>query len=133
MSEIVVDTSVLIAILRNEPEKDDFVGRILRASGRFMSAVSLQEACMVHAGRFGDVAALDLLEELVARLGIEVVPHDAALARGAGVAFLRFGKGRHPAGLNFGDCAAYALAKSVGVPLLFKGEDFARTDLVAAC
>ncbi len=132
MSGIVVDTSVLIAILRDEPEKDDFVGQILAASGRVMSAVSLQEAGMVQAGRFGDVAAVDLVEALVARLGIEVVPQDAALARAACDAFLRFGKGRHVAGLNLGDCAAYALAKSAGMPLLFKGDDFVRTDVVAA-
>jgi len=132
LSGIVVDTSALIAILRNEPDKDHFVDRILTAPGRVMSAVSLQEAGMVQAGRFGDGAALDLLAALVARLGIEVVPHDAALARLAGEAFLRFGKGRHVAGLNFGDCAAYALAASLGLPLLFKGDDFGRTDVMVA-
>ncbi len=87
---------------------------------------------MVIAGRFGGDAALEPLGALLARLDMEIVAHDSALVRIAREAFLRFGKGRHPARLNFGDCAAYALAKSNNLPLLFKGEDFARTDIVAA-
>jgi len=94
-----------------------------------MSAASLQEAGMVLAGRLGDRAAWQPLAALLALLGIEVVPHDASLARGAMEGFLLYGKGRHPAGLNFGDCAAYALAKAENLPLLFKGEDFSRTDV----
>lgn len=97
------------------------------ASPRLMSAVSAQEAGMVVAGRFGDGAAWEPLDALLARLEVEIVAHDAALARIARTAFLRFGKGRHPARLNFGDCAAYALAESGGLPLLFKGEEFANT------
>jgi ribonuclease VapC len=131
LTAIVVDTSAIIAILRNEAEKDRFVDAILAASPRFMSAVSLQEAGMVVAGRHGDAAVWEPLDALVARLGLEIVAHDAALAGVAREAFLRFGKGRHKAGLNFGDCAAYALAKSNDLALLFKGEDFARTDVVA--
>lgn len=131
MTAIVVDTSAIIAILRNEPEKDRFVDAILTASSRFMSAVSLQEAGIVIAGRHGDAAAWEPLDALVARLNLEIVAHDAALARIAREAFLRFGKGRHQARLNFGDCAAYALARSNGLALLFKGEDFVRTDIVA--
>lgn len=87
---------------------------------------------MVVAGRAGGAASLEPLNDLLARLDIEIVAHDASLARVAGEAFLRFGKGRHPAGLNFGDCAAYALAKSNDLPLLFKGDDFSKTDIVAA-
>jgi ribonuclease VapC len=131
LTAIVIDTSAIVAILRNEPEKDCFVEAILAASPRLISAVSLQEAGMVIAGRFGDGAAWEPLDALLSRLDVEVVAHDAALARVAREAFLRFGKGRHPAGLNFGDCAAYALAKRNGLPLLFKGEDFSRTDLVS--
>lgn len=130
MTAIVVDTSALIAILRDEPEKDRFVDAILAASQRFLSAVSLQEAGMVVAGRHADAAAWEPLDALVARLGLEIVAHDAALARIAREAFLRFCKGRHAAGLNFGDCAAYALAKSNELPLLFKGGDFVRSDVV---
>ena len=132
MTAIVVDTSVIVAILRNEPEKDRFVDAILAASTRFMSAVSLQEAGMVIAGRFGDGSAWEPLDALLARLDMEIVAHDAVLARIAREAFLRFGKGRHAARLNFADCAAYALARSNNLPLLFKGEDFGKTDIVAA-
>jgi ribonuclease VapC len=129
LTAIVVDTSAIVAILRDEPEKDRFVDAILAATPRLISAVSLQEAGMVIAGRFGDEAAWEPLDALLARLDVEVVAHDAALARIARVAFLRFGKGRHPSRLNFGDCASYALAKAYGAPLLFKGEDFGLTDV----
>lgn len=132
MTAIVADTSAIVAILRDEPEKDRFVDALLAASPRFMSAVSLQEAGMVIAGRFGGDAIWRPLDALLARLDMEIVAHDAALARIARQAFLRFGKGRHPAGLNFGDCAAYALARAYALPLLFKGEDFTKTDIVAA-
>ncbi len=82
---------------------------------------------MVVAGQDGGVPDLSTLDELIAK-SIEIVPFDAAQVLRARQAFLRFGKGRHPAGLNFGDCAAYALAATHGAPLLFKGTDFARTD-----
>ena len=129
MTAVVIDTSAVVAILRDEPEKDRFLDAILAASPRLMSAVSVQEAEMVIAGRYGDEAVWEPLDALLARLDVEVVAHDAGLAR---MAFLRFGKGRHPAGLNFGDCASYALAKAHNVPLLFKGGDFARTDIAVA-
>lgn len=131
MTAIVVDTSAIIVILRNEPEKDRFVDAILAASSRFMSAVSLQELGMVVAGRHGDDRAWEPLDALIVRLGLEIVAHDTGLARMAREAFLRFGKGRHPARLNFGDCAAYALAKANDLALLFKGDDFANTDIAA--
>jgi ribonuclease VapC len=132
LTAIVVDTSAIVAILRDEPERDRFVDAILAASPRLMSAVSLQEAGMVLAGRIGDGAAWEPLDALLTRMEMEIVAHDATLARVAREAFLRFGKGRHPARLNFGDCAAYALAVSNGLPLLFKGEDFTKTCVVAA-
>lgn len=132
MTAIVVDTSAIIAILRGEPEKDSFVDAILHATSGLISAVSLQEACMVIAGRDGSEDRWSMLDALMADLALEVVPHDAALARIAGQAFLRFGKGRHRAALNLGDCAAYALAKANGLRLLFKGNDFIRTDIEAA-
>jgi len=131
LTAIVVDTSAIIAILRDEPEKDHFVDAILTANPRFMSAVSLQEAGMVVAGRHGEAAAWEPLDALVTRLDLEIVAHDAALAKIAREAFLRFGRGRHPARLNFGDCAAYALARANGLALLFKGDDFTRTDVAA--
>jgi len=129
LTAIVLDTSAVIAILRNEPEKDRFLDVILAASPRLMSAVSLQEAGMVIAGRSGSAVMWEPLDALLERLDVEIVAHDAALASVARLAFLRFGKGRHPAGLNFGDCASYALAKAHGVPLLFKGGDFGLTDV----
>ncbi len=124
---MVVDTSAIAAVLLGEPERDAFRAAIERAARRpLLSAMTLLEASLVMAGRRGE-AMLPVLDALAARL--EVVPFDEAMARTARDAFLRFGKGRHPAGLNYGDCAAYALAKQRGLPLLFKGEDFARTDL----
>ena len=86
---------------------------------------------MVLAGRSGNEAVCKPLDALLARLELEVVAHDVALARLARMAFLRFGKGRHPAQLNFGDCAAYALARANSLGLLFKGGNFARTDVLA--
>ena len=87
---------------------------------------------MVLAGWSGAEVDWSPLDELIARARMQVVPHDRKLAELAREAFLRFGKGRHPARLNCGDCASYALAKSLNVPLLFKGTDFAQTDIVPA-
>lgn len=129
---IALDSSALIAVLRREPEADDFLRIMVAAAGCCVSAVSLLETSMVLAGRGGDQTAWGGLDALIARLGAQVVPQDAVQAEAARLAFLRFGKGRHPAGLNLGDCASYALARTRGLPLLLKGEDFPRTDLVSA-
>jgi ribonuclease VapC len=128
---IAVDTSALIAILFSEPEAESFQHR-LSLEEVCLSAVSLQEASMVLAGRLRDETAWDELDELIRTTPIEVVGHDRELAELSRVAFLRFGKGRHPARLNCGDCASYALAKHRDIPLLFKGTDFAKTDIVSA-
>ena len=130
---IAIDTSALLAILFGEPEAEAFDQRIA-AEQVCMSAVSLQEASMVLAGRRPgrDAEAWQRLDELIRDAPIEVVAHDRELAEIGRLAFLRFGKGRHPARLNCGDCASYALAKSLGIPLLFKGTDFARTDIIPA-
>lgn len=130
MTAIVVDTSAIIAILRNEPEKDRFVDAILAATPRFISAVSLQEFGMVVAARFADESIWKPLDALLDQLDLQVVPHDASLAPIARNVFLRFGKCRHPARLNLGDCASYALAKANNLPLLFKGNHFPRTDIL---
>jgi ribonuclease VapC len=129
---IAVDTSALIAILLREPEADSFLKIIVEAEGCLMSSVSLLEASMVLAGRSGDAHSWAELDTLIARGGIEVVAHDAELARTARAAFLRYGRGRHPAALNLGDCAAYAVARHHDLPLLFKGNDFPQTDLRSA-
>ena len=129
---IVADSSALVAILRLEPEADRFIEIILRSDELLVSSVSYLETSMVLAGRFGDQADWDPLDALLREQNAEIVPQDAALTVAAREAFLRFGKGRHPAGLNMGDCAAYALARSRNLPLLFKGGDFALTDVAAA-
>ena len=129
---IVIDSSALVAILRREPEVDRFLQVVAATDYCLLSAVSLLETSMVLVGRTGDGAAWTGLDALMARAGIEVVAQDVEQARLAREAFLRFGKGRHPAALNLGDCASYALARSRTLPLLFKGEDFTQTDLVPA-
>lgn len=129
---IVVDSSALIAVLRREPEADGFLRILATATSCLVSAVTHTETSLVLAGRRNGRAAWHRLDALIAMAAVQIVPHDAALAEIARDAFLRFGKGRHPAGLNFGDCAAYALAKARNAPLLFKGDDFIRTDVARA-
>lgn len=87
---------------------------------------------MVLAGRHADAEAWSEMDRVLEEMEVEIVPHNPELARIAREAFLRFGKGRHPARLNCGDCASYALAKKYGLPLLYKGTDFAKTDIVPA-
>ncbi len=123
-----LDTSAVLAILQDEPERSQFVSSIEQASRRLMSAVSVLEAAMVLEGRRGEDAGVDL-DLFLLRASVETVPFDAEQLHLARSAFRRFGKGRHTAGLNFGDCAAYALAQCSGEPLLFKGTDFAATDV----
>ena len=127
---IAVDSSALIAIIKGEPEGAGFSASISTSGGCLVSAVSLMETSFVIAGRQKGSAAWGSLDLLVADM--QIVSFDHGLALLARDAFLRFGKGRHPAGLNMGDCASYALAKSRGLKLLFKGGDFSRTDIVAA-
>ena len=129
---IAVDSSALIAVLRREPEADSFLQVIATADGCLLSSVSLLETSMVLAGRTGDAASWSELDALITRASMQVVTQDAGLAEAARDAFLRYGKGRHPAALNLGDCASYAVAKTRGLPLLFKGSDFPSTDLMAA-
>ncbi len=129
---IVVDSSALVAILRLEPEARRFLTVIAATDQCLVSSVSLMETSMVLAGRTGDMTAWMELDALIGRAGMHIVPHDDRLARVARVAFLRFGKGRHEAALNLGDCATYALAYTRSLPVLFKGDDFSRTDLQAA-
>ena len=123
-----LDTSALLAVLRNEAERAEFVRLIEQSPRRIVSAVSVLEAAMVLEGRRGDDAGADL-DLFLQRASIETVAFDRDQLMAARTAFRRFGKGRHAAGLNFGDCAAYALAQWSGEPLLFKGNDFAATDV----
>jgi ribonuclease VapC len=128
---IAIDTSAKIAILRREDEAEPFARVIAEAERCFFSAVGLLEASMVMIGR-GPPELANLLDALVQELAIEIVPIDEELARESREAFIRFGKGRHSAGLNFGDCVSYALAQTRGLPLLYKGDDFAKTDVIGA-
>jgi ribonuclease VapC len=127
---IVVDTSILVAIIREEDEAALFTD-ILDETETIMSVVSYVEAHMVVAGRKLDANPRRV--ELTAQdLGIEIVDVTRDQAEAAVRAFLQYGKGRHRARLNLADCFTYALAKSRGIPLLFKGDDFAKTDIIAA-
>jgi ribonuclease VapC len=129
---IVVDSSALVAILEEEPEAEHFLSILQEAGRRVASAVTVYETGIVLGRRRGweIVAELNALVDL---LGIEIVPFSAAQIMAALDAYSRYGKGVDPkARLNLGDCAAYALAKSMNAPLLFKGEDFAATDVQAA-
>jgi len=125
---MVVDTSALIAILREEPERDAFVNAILTTANPHLSAVTVFETAMVAEGRFGPAAGADI-EKLINQLGLEIVPFNSGQAAAAGRAWRGFGKGNHPARLNLGDCCVYALAKILGEPVLCKGDDFRHTDI----
>ena len=128
---MVIDSSALMAILRREPEAQDFRNAIKLASSRLLCASTRVEIGIVALGRAGD-AGLEQLQALLDTLRVETVPFSADHAGLAIDAFRRFGRGRHPAGLNFGDCFSYALAKATGEPLLFKGQDFSQTDIERA-
>jgi ribonuclease VapC len=128
---MVIDTSGVIAILQAEPPAER-LGRAIRESlTRRMSAASVVEAGIVVQRRFGDAGEREL-DALLHQLDLEIVPLTADHARLARDAFRRFGRGRHPAGLNFGDCFSYALARALSEPLLFVGEDFSQTDVAVA-
>ena len=125
---MVLDTSALLAILLSEPESPAFRTAIEAEPVRLVSAATFLEAAIVVETRFGEAGGREL-DLLLHTAGCEVVPVDAAQAGIARAAFRRYGKGRHPAGLNFGDCFSYALSMASGEPLLYKGDDFGRTDL----
>lgn len=128
---IVIDTSALFAIAAAEPERDDFVDLIDAHGPALCSAVTYVETVMVLTGRSRAVARARI-DDLLRVFAIDVVPIDRDLSAVAVDAFDRFGKGRHRARLNLGDCFSYALAKSRDLPLLFKGNDFADTDVAPA-
>jgi ribonuclease VapC len=129
---IVLDTSALIAIVFGEPERDDFIRVIQQADKALISAVTVVEARMVVHGRRGQRGVI-LLDDLLRLPMLEVVAPGTAETDAAYAAFVTYGKGSgHGAGLNFGDLFSYALAKVRGLPLLYKGDDFAKTDVVSA-
>lgn len=127
---MVIDTSALVALLSLEPEAVRLAKAIDSDPVRLISAATLVEAGLVIESRFGSAGALEL-DLAVAKAGFSIEPLTADHAELAREAWRRFGKGRHPAGLNLGDCFSYALARATAEPLLFKGEDFRQTDIVA--
>jgi ribonuclease VapC len=126
-----INSSAIVAILCFEPDADQFAAAIQDDPNRLMSAASLLESAIVIEARYG-LAGSEQLDRLIntAQIKIEAVTiEQVAVDR---LAFRTYGKGRHPAGLNYGDCFAYALAKVLDEPLLFKGDDFTQTDIKIA-
>jgi ribonuclease VapC len=124
----VIDTSAMMAILHDEPERRAFVDAIETAETRSLSVASFLETSMIVESRFGAEGVRDL-DLFIGKAEIQLVAVDAEQAHVARQAFRQFGKGRHAAGLNFGDCFSYALARVLFEPLLYKGDDFANCDI----
>lgn len=128
---MIVDSSAIIAILLEETGHESLVRRLLATERKGVAASALFESLIVLAGRTSR-SALEVLERFVQQFDLTVIPFSSDHWRAASAAFLRFGKGRHPAALNFGDCMSYATAKLADRPLLYVGEDFGKTDVRAA-
>lgn len=129
-----VDASAIAAIIADEDDGTALVRRLSVAQRRYTSPIAVYETILGIARiRGGSVAAVSaLIDEFIQRLDIDTIPITVEIGRAAIDAFARFGRGRHPARLNMGDCFAYACARELGVPLLFKGDDFSQTDIAAA-
>jgi ribonuclease VapC len=125
---MVSDTSALAAIFFGEPERQKFLQAIISASTRLISAATVLETGMIVESRLGDAAGREL-DLFLIRANFQIVAIDAEQAELARSAWRQFGRGRHPAGLNYSDCFSYALAKWTGEPLLAKGNDFRLTDV----
>ena len=128
---MILDTSPLVAILAGEPDSERYIQAISRALDCRISAGNFLEISIVIEAQFG-AEVLTQCDALFRRIGVVIEPVTVEQALIARQAFHDFGKGRHAAALNFGDCFAYALAKATGEPLLFKGDDFRKTDVVSA-
>lgn len=128
---MVIDTSAIVAMLADEPEAGRLEAAVEKDPVRLMSTASYLEAAIVIEARFGEPGGREL-DLWLHRAGVELVAVAADQAETARIAYRRFGKGRHRAGLNYGDCFSYALAKVSGQPLLFKGDDFSHTDVPPA-
>jgi ribonuclease VapC len=127
---MVIDTSAMIAILLNEPEAQAYAKAIANDPKRLINAFNLFETAIVIEAKKGEAGGIEL-DLLMHRARIEAVSMSAELVEVARAAWRTYGKGNHPASLNIGDCCAYALAKYSGEPLLFKGQDFALTDILS--
>ena len=128
---MVIDSSAVVAILIGEPEAEAFEQRVADDPVRLMSAATVLETAMVIETKLGEVGGREL-DLWLQKAGVEIVPVGAEHRDEARRAWRRFGKRRHRAGLNFGDCFSYALAALTQEPLLYKGEDFSKTDIKAA-
>lgn len=128
---MVIDTSALVAILFGETERGDFIARMVADVRRLISAATLVETGILVESRRGESAGREL-DLFLHRAQVQPVAVDEEQARRARAAWRTFGKGRHPAALNYGDCFSYALAQISGEPLLFKGDDFSQTDIARA-
>jgi ribonuclease VapC len=125
---MVIDSSALIAVLEKEPEAELFLRLMYEAETLKISAVTYTEVSLVLYSRFGN-SGLVKLDELLAGLAVEFIAFDKTQAQLARIAWQQYGKGKHPAKLNFGDCCSYAAAKYLNESLLFKGNDFPQTDI----
>jgi ribonuclease VapC len=125
---MVIDTSAILAILQREPERRSFLEAIESADSTRMSVAGFVESSIVIESRYGAEGLRDL-DRFLSRASIELIPVDAEQGQLARSAFSRFGRGRHRAGLNYGDCFSYAAAINLGEPLLCKGDDFIHTDV----
>jgi len=125
---MVLDTSALLVLLLDEPEAEDFRAAVEDDTTRLVSTATLLETALVIEARKGELGGREL-DALVQKAEVVAVPVEVEHISEARRAYRRFGKGRHPAGLNFGDVFAYALARISGEPLLFKGDDFSKTDV----
>lgn len=125
---MIIDSSAIIAILCDEPERKTFIGCITKTSNRGLSVAGFVETSIVLEARYGYDGTRDF-DLFLAKAQITLIPIDIEQAKIARQAFKKYGKGRHIAGLNFGDCFSYAAAKSKNKPLLFKGNDFSQTDI----
>lgn len=128
---MIVDSSVLVALVQREPEEDAFLQALANSARPAISSANLFEACIViDSARRDDLS--EALDDIVETLDLDVAPITRLHVAIAREAYRKFGKGNHPARLNFGDCMAYALAKANGDTLLFKGDDFTLTDIEPA-
>lgn len=128
---MIVDSSAVVAILVREADADNLADKLIGAPRLRMSAATYLELSIVMENKGGPRVGYEL-DDFIASTKIEIIPFTLEQADAARVAWRRFGKGNHPARMNFGDCFSYALAKTTGEPLLFKGDDFSQTDIQPA-
>lgn len=129
-----IDASALVAVLNGEPDAARLTAAISAAKSPATSPIAIYETAtaLMRENKWSSAVALQTIQELLDTASIAVAPITESTAAAALLAFERFGKGRHPAGLNMGDCFAYACARGMGAPLLYKGDDFVRTDILPA-